>query len=577
MELPPKEKKEEESIEGSESGSKDDSQEKQGLSEAANENTDELESIQEEIQEMTKKLEHERIGLRTYKERYEKAFKKYCELRGLPVPQTNEQKQKARERHLKAIKKHKVSDPIIHKKTKVAASMEIESRTNRQLGLNTATAESLQNDINVLVLGNVALKEEINNLRKDKTNAVQQKQKVEAINEEWQEKIDTLKERNKKNEAEIQDKELKQSIAKNKEQNKDFEEQRNKLENDYHQLIEETIKREREEKKEAAKKRQMMSLVSDSKAAFKGANTIELEKQKKMMAEEEISDRTPILMQLLKKWKEINQFKAHMVEKYTKQSAQIKLIFDQMLNFFGLEKYDELPIAIKKGIDQMASIETYITQLTTDVDYMKENKKDLIEKIQILSEKSESDKISDEYIKTHRKEFLKFLRNKINEVKGDIQAKIRFFQRLKPSTDGFLNKMNETYVYDYVHEKVFIEPEVGYTTKSVQSYITSVEDYYKLIQIYAKSMNGENKATEENEFDKLRKEIKLKLENFESKRYITNTLRTSMKNDYYKGNLDFEEIIKKNSEFICSQISRSVNLTEPGMIKKKRTLAPLEV
>ena len=67
---------------------------------------------------------------------------------------------------------------------------------------------------------------------------------------------------------------------------------------------------------------------------------------------------------------------------------------------------------------------------------------------------------------------------------------------------------------------------------------------------------------------KLRDEIKFKLENIDSKRCITTSLRTSMKNDYYKGGLCFEDIIKRSSEFICDSLAKSQALTEKNLTEE---------
>ncbi|MCQ2820768.1 MAG: hypothetical protein MJ252_26210 [archaeon] len=544
-----------------------------------NNNIDELQSIQNEIEEMTKKVEHEKISLRTYKERYEKAFNHYCELKGLPVPLTKEQQQKEREKHMKSIKKHKVADPIIHKKTKLGASLEIEAKKARQLKLNTLSVENLEDDINVLTLNNDQMKEEIKNLRQDKTNALQQKQKMQDKIDELQENINAQKEKNENSEKEIKHEEYKQAVSDNKELNKNFVEQRDQMEEEYHKIIEESIKRERELKKEQAKKRQMNSMVSDSKAAFKGSNTIELEKYVKALKNEEISDRTPILSKLLDKWKEINKATAEMVAKYSKNAAGIKQIFDEIQAFYGLDSYGQIPIVIKKSLSQMQEIQSYLTRLNSECSELQGKKELLQNQIEYLKAKSEEDELNEKTMTGNRKEFLRFLQEKICKVKGDLAAKKRLFNQIKPNTDSFLGKMNESYMADYVNDKVNIQPEIEYNYKDVERVLSSVEDYYKLIQMYSDKINGKEEPNADEELEKLREEIKFKLENLDAKKYISNNLRISMKNDHYKNGLDFDDIIKRSSEMICSQVSKSVALTEGNASlrqTKRKMLAPLE-
>lgn len=49
-----------------------------------------------------------------------------------------------------------------------------------------------------------------------------------------------------------------------------------------------------------------------------------------MLAEEDISDRTPILDVLIEKWKFYNKYKRQMFDKYTKNSFAIKEAFENM-------------------------------------------------------------------------------------------------------------------------------------------------------------------------------------------------------------------------------------------------------
>ncbi|MCQ2820618.1 MAG: hypothetical protein MJ252_25410 [archaeon] len=557
-------------------------------------NIDELESIEQEIEEMTKKVEQEKVSLRTYKERYEKAFNHYCELKGMPVPQTKEQKEKEREKHLKQIKKHKVADPIVHKKTKLAAALEVENKKARALNQNKISVDGLNHDINLLKLDNDTLKEELKNLRIDKTIALTQSQKLDEETKELNEKINEQKEKNQKNEGEIKHQEYKEAVEENKELNKNFEGKRDDMEAEYHKIIEESIKMERAKKKEAARKRQMNSLVSDSKSSFKGGNQQELQNYAKSLANEEISDRTPILAEVLKKWKQINEENAQMLNRYTKNADSIRRIFDDLKTFYGLDDYQEVAVVIKKGLDQLGDIQDYMTRLDNEIGDLKEEKKILQEKINFLSKKSEEDKFSEEEMKEHRKEFLRFLQEKINEVKGDSLSKDRLFQEIKPQTDHFIGKMNDTYMADYVPNRINVQPEIPYNYKDMEGIISGVEDYFKLIQLYSDTCKGKERKTEE--MDGLRNEIKIALQSMDSHKLINSSLRNSMKQDYYKNGLALGEIIKKNSRMLCGNITRSYAVTEasPSEVKSilsgeeenekratfkkgtKRTLAPLE-
>ena len=64
----------------------------------------------------------EKINLRITTERLTQKEKTYKELQGKPVEKTKEEKEKELREHKKAVKNHKLSDPIIRKKGKICFS-----------------------------------------------------------------------------------------------------------------------------------------------------------------------------------------------------------------------------------------------------------------------------------------------------------------------------------------------------------------------------------------------------------------------------------------------------------------------
>ena len=77
------------------------------------------------------------------------------------------------------------------------------------------------------------------------------------------------------------------------------------------------MKVSKDEKKEKIKKRQLNNAKKD-------------DDKQKMLYEENLSDRTPILDILIEKWKVYNKFKKQMLEKYTKNTISIKEAFENM-------------------------------------------------------------------------------------------------------------------------------------------------------------------------------------------------------------------------------------------------------
>ena len=530
-------------------------------------NKSEINDIQYEIQEMTKKIEHEKINLRICQERYEKKFITYSELQGRPVPLTKEEKEKEKAAKKKKKKNHSVADPIEKKKPKDKEMIENQGRILRESIRNEGELGALTNEINELVLSNQAAKEEIKDLRKQKNIALNQRDKTLEDNQRIQDDIDELREKNKESEGKIKNRELSKSMNQNQFQKKEFAKSRDDLEGEYHKIIEENIKREREQKKEQAKKRQMLSMVSDSKAVFKGANAIELEKQVKALKAEEISDRTPITEELLSKWKYINKVKKYMIEKYEKNSASIRKAFDHLLLFLGIDDYEDLPIVYRKAVDQLSNIEMYLSQLVNECDNLRTQKEILKSKIAFLSDKKKSQGQDKTSFIEDKQNIVDKLTQNIQNVEEDIEKKRNLFKRIQPGTDDYLLKLNGTYLSEYVPDKCQIDKQLEYNEKSVTKFISSVEEYYLLIQMFQKSME-EKKKGENNEIDRLRDEIRMKLERFKRENLIDNNLCNSMKLESKNG-VNFEDIIKRSSDFICTQINSSDFFKKKTIRKKK--------
>ena len=155
------------------------------------------------------------------------------------------------------------------------------------------------------------------------------------------------------------DSSLKQSINRGIQQQKDFEKTRDELEIEYYKLMQESIKKEREKKKEHSNKQQMFILSNDStNALFKGVKDKELEKQLKLISNEEISDRTPIIEELIKKWKYTNKCEKYMINKYLNNSIMIiKDIFQRIMCYNEVRSYDDLILIFQKNEEQMNNVD----------------------------------------------------------------------------------------------------------------------------------------------------------------------------------------------------------------------------
>ena len=513
-----------------------------------------IEDIQHEIQEITKKIEHEKINLRITTERLTQKEKTYNELQGKPVQKTKEEIEKERREHKKAVKNHKLSDPIIRKKGKEKEFYDEQVKIQKAYDKNKTDFEKLTCDINELVIGNKDLKQQIIDLRKRKVEAMKQLENIKEENKKNQEELKELLNENKALKDQIKYKEYKKVVEFGNTQEKNFIEQRDNYEDQYHELIKNYVRREKETKKENAKKRQMALLGSGSNTHFKGMNDKDIEKQIKLLAEEEISDRTPILDIAIEKWTEINKSKKITLETHYENCIKIEEAFKKLTNFLGLDNFSELPTVFKKTEQQISNINFYNEKLDLQIDELEQRRDSIIEKIKLLSGKQTENISNKSKFKEQKQQSIKVIENLIQNFEGDMEHKRELFLRIQPITDKYLARLSETYLADFIPNKANIDPDIDYNEQTVNKYMSNVQDYYKLIQSWDEA-NKSAKVDDNRELDKLREEMKQKLGGFEKNRIISKKLVTSMKNEL-KGGMNIEDIIKKAS----LEISRQPNL-----------------
>jgi hypothetical protein len=360
----------------------------------------------------------------------------------------------------------------------------------------------------------------------------------------------------------------------------DFEMCRDDLEDKYHEIIEENIRRERENKKEQARRRTMTMNASISTGdPLKRADE---EAQAKQLEEEDVSDRTPILDILIEKWKFYNKYKKQMLEKYTKNAISIRDAFDKMMKFLGIEDFQDLPVVLEKMEDQMSSIEMFISKLTIDIDHLEEKKKLIEFKISTLTDKNSC--LKDERSNFHlsKKKNIEQLRTHINELKLDTERKREFFIKMQQPTDEFLNLLEGTYLSEYIPEKVAVNKDVNYNEANVQEVLANVEDYQKLIDEFDVNSEGKNNNPQQSpnlydrktdilvnkDIEKLKNEMRIKLEQFKKENYINNNFYSSVKGDV-KSNVGFDETIKKMADEIIKVVNTQ-GLNKEATLKKKK-------
>ena len=524
-----------------------------------------LENIQKEIQDMTKKILNEKVKLRICTERYEQKYKTYCEYQGKVRDLTKEEKEKEILERIKKKKQLKISQPLKRKQLKDKIQQEEETKLKKEYNKNKITLGDIENDINKLLLVNNDLKNEITELRKQKSNAILKKENIIKKNKQKEKELEELKENNKIAKSQIKNLELKQSINRGIQQQKDFEKTRDELEIEYYKLMQESIKKEREKKKEHANNKQMFILSNDStNALFKGVKDKEIEKQLKLISSEEISDRTPIIEELIKKWIYTNKCEKHMIEKYLNNSIKIKEIFEKIMCYNEVKNYDDLILIFQKNEEQMNNVDMNIIRLENEIGNLEKQNIELDDKIKYYQNKKKTDiKVKNDFM-NNKNEKIDKLTKDISNLENEIKKKREFFTKIQPLTDEYLSKLNQTYLSDFIPNKIPVDKNLPYTESTVNKFISNIQDYYKLIQNFEDGINDINRDNYENDIDKLRNEMKNKLENFDKGKIINKTIFTTMKNEQKSG-LNFDEIIKRNSEMIIGLLNPSINTS----MKKK--------
>ena len=516
-----------------------------------------IKDIQRNIQEMTKKIEHEKINLRITTERLTQKEKQYNELQGKPVTKTIEEKEKERREHKKAVKSHKLSDPIIRKKGKEKEFYDEQIRIQKIYDKNKVDFEKLTCDINELVINNKNLKQQIIDLRKRKFEAQKQLENIVEENQKKQEELDEILKGNQTLKDQIKYKEYKKVVEFGNIQEKNFVAQRDDYEDQYHEIIKNFVKREKEAKKENAKKRQMALLGSGSPTHFKGMNDKDIEKQLKLLAEEEISDRTPILDLEIDKWTEINKTKKITLQRHYDNCIKIEEAFKKLTNILGLDDFCQLPEVFRKTEQQSSNINFYIEKLDLQLDSLEQEKQSIIEQIELLSGKQTENCNNKSKFKEQKEQSIKVMDNLIKNFESDIAHKREVFKRIQPCTDKYLQELGDSYISDFIPNKETVDINTDYNEFTVNKFLANVQDYYKIIQTWDEASRT-IRQDENKEIDKLREEMKLKLGGFEKNRIINKKLITTMKTELKNG-INIEDIIKKASLEIAQQTTSGNN------------------
>ena len=377
------------------------------------ENDKNIEALQLSIHRISKKIEEDKINLRILQERHTKKQSEYNQLAGKPIIKTREQKMEEMKEKMEKLKNHhQVFDPNYGKKEINLQPDEETKMIQKNTDKCKVELDNLIDNINKQVLNNAKLSREIEEIRKEKYRINEKLEKIEEQNKKIEEDLEIIKNRNNKIYNKIQFKELNKVKEKGKTIETQFLDQRDTLENKYHKVIEANIKREKEHKSDLRKIRLKNAIFAD-KARKKGLNHSMTTIGIKIEDQDEIHDRMPILDLLIDKWKFITKYKRNMLDKYIKYANEIRITFDKLLLYLGIEKLDKLPEIFTKNEQQMSGIESYLSSISTEVDNLNEQKSLLEKQIITSTQTKENEKEEKINIIEERKSKIQLLQKKM--------------------------------------------------------------------------------------------------------------------------------------------------------------------
>ena len=525
--------------------------------------------IEKAIHEMTKNIEQNKIDIRILKERLEQRKRNYNQLQGKPITNlTSEEKERALEKRRKEISNRKYNDPVKRKVGREREIIDARIKMQKENKKNEAQFERLGNEIDDLTESNKALKKEINDLRKRKEELEKLKEKIIKENKDREDELNDILLGNADMQKSVRNNKYKATVKKGVEQEKEFMSQRDELEKEYQKVIQQYILRERQKLKENEFKKKVAEVRNGK--SNKTKKNEEIQKELKRIEDEKMLDRTPILNELLQKWRELNKEKKDSLNRYVANCTKIRQLFEDLAIQLDLTTISDLPEVYRKTEERLSNINFHIKDLENE-NVRLENEKDTLSKqIELLSTKRKG-------LSAYRKKFIeqKKLRIRVferitNNLRKDIRTKEKFIKNLKPETDSFLSKLNETFLSEFIINKMNVDPNTRYNYKNISNYLANVEDYLNLIYQWKDNNSTDNfNLTEQKNMDNLREEMKQKLENFETNRVLNNSLYSSMKTERKNGT-GLSQIIKKTSNDILGQMKNNKNKTNTSGFNKTK-------
>lgn len=521
---------------------------------------DNIPNLQQSIQILVHSIEREKIKKRISQERYTKKKREYNKLLGKPVSPTKEQKVTIRKQKLEKIKNREIFSPNYGKRINFVGPDEEIKTLKRCLSLNEIKLNTIKNDVNKQALANSRILKEINLIRKNKLIQKEKMEKIVEENNDISQQIRMLSKTNRRSLSKINFDDLKRHQDENKNDEKIFKENRELLEQQYHQVLEENIRREKEKKNELSKKRLANARIADNARR----NTVKSSEQFINADRDDIQDRIPIIDALLDKWNLTIKNKTQMVNKYIANSAKIKEALDKLLLLTGLERYEQLPIIYDMQEAQNAKIDEILSEVNNEVDILKEKKEILEKKISKL-QKNKKEIINQNEINIKEKEMnIEILKKLNDDLTNQINRKKSIFSDMEECTLNFLKKMESTYLSDFVVKKINLGENSKINENNVLDYLGAVYCYLQLINDFHENVQLKNEITQNinisalasKSIEVLDREIKFKLSKFNYKNCFN-----KVKKDAKQKN-PFDDVIRRLANEIVKDVNNNYDTNE---------------
>ena len=516
--------------------------------------------IQQSIQAIIHINEREKINIRINQERYTKKLREYNKLLGKPSSPSKEQRLSMMKQKMEEIKNRQIFSPNYGKKIRISSPEEEIKSLKKCASMNEIKLNSIKSEVNKQSLENDRILREINLIRRDKLIQKNKLQKITEENDDIDQQIKVLKQKNKRSLSKLNYAGLQKARDENKILENNFKNNREHLEYKYHQVIQDNIRREKNKINELGKQRMANAVFADNarKNNGKEVNSIMITDR------DEIQDRIPILDGLLDKWNHTIKYKKQMINKYIANSAKIKDTLDKLLLVLGLENYEDLPQVYEMEEAQNAKIDEVLSKVSNEVDLLREQKELMEKKISKLQNTKKETNNQNEMNLKEKEINIETLKRLNEDLLNQINRKKTLFNDMEECTFNFLNKMENTYLSDFVVKKMNIEENSKLNETNVLDYLGSVYCYIQLINDFNENVQAKKEIKQNinmsslanKSIENLDKEIKFKLSKFNY-----NNCLSKVKKDAKQKNT-FDDVIRRLANEIVKDVNGNYDMNE---------------